>query len=90
MWLKLWPVNLWCIANVQAFTGSQATPRVLGGDGGSLVKRDNASLKQLQKAQTECNQKCVDAIDNHNARLAAEGAATRQLDGKEDNQMKNY
>ena len=70
------------IANTLAFTGSQVAARVLGGDGGSIeeVKRHNAALEQLQKAQAEYNHKRADVIDKLNARLAAEGAATRRLD----------
>ena len=41
------------------------------------VKRHNAALEQLQKAQAEYNQKGADAVDKLNARLAAEGTATR-------------
>ena len=43
------------------------------------MKRHNTALEQLQKALTEYNQKCADAIDKFNVRLAAEGAATRPL-----------
>ena len=68
------------IAYALAFTGSQVATKAFGGDGGSLkeVKRHEAALKQ-QKAQAEYNQKRADAVCKLNARLAAEGAATRRL-----------
>ena len=70
------------VANAHAFTGSQVAARAIGGNGRSVeeVKQHYAALKQLQNVQAEYNQKRADAFDELNARLAAEGAATRQLD----------
>ena len=70
------------IAIALAFRGSQVAASALGDDGRSLkvVKRHNAALKQLQKVQTEYDQKRAGAIDKLNARLAAERAVTRRLD----------